>query len=201
MKIFWSWQSDYDGKISHYFVRDALSDAIKTLKAESILEEPSEAERRTQLHLDHDTKGKTGWIHITQSIFEKIEDSAIFIADVTPVAFSPSKKNAEGNEVGMRPIMNPNVAIELGYALKALDWARIVPVMNTAYGSVERMPFDIDRTRRWAITYELKEGASKEEIRDARTKLAGAFVGALIQSSVSMSSCRTAWVLLSGSKA
>jgi hypothetical protein len=42
MKIFWSWQSDHDGKISHYFVRDALSDAIKTLKAESSLEEPSE---------------------------------------------------------------------------------------------------------------------------------------------------------------
>lgn len=179
MKIFWSWQSDHDGKISHYFVRDALNDAIKALKAESNLEEPSEADRRTQLHLDHDTKGKTGWVDITQSIFEKIEDSAVFIADVTSVASSSSKKDGEGKEVGLRPIMNPNVAIELGYALKALDWSRIIPVMNTAYGSVERMPFDIDRTRRWAITYELKEGASNADIKIARTKLAADFVAAL----------------------
>src|SRR4051812_48134757 len=104
MKIFWSWQSDHDGKVSHYFVRDALNDAIKTLKAESNLEEPTEADRRTQLHLDHDTKGNTGWVDITQSIFEKIEASAVFIADVTPVAFSPSKKDGEGKEVGLRPI-------------------------------------------------------------------------------------------------
>lgn len=75
--------------------------------------------------------------------------------------------------------MNPNVAIELGYALNALDWTKIVPVMNTAYGSVDRMPFDIDRTRRWAITYELKEGASNAEIKEARIKLAAEFVNAL----------------------
>lgn len=179
MKIFWSWQSDHDGKLSHYFVRDALNEAIAALKAKSTLEEPSEAERRTQLHLDHDTKGKTGWVDITQSIFEKIEDSAVFVADVTPVASSLSKTDSEGKEVGLRPIMNPNVAIELGYALKALDWSRIIPVMNTAFGSVERMPFDIDRTRRWAITYELKEGASNADIKIARTKLAADFVAAL----------------------
>jgi hypothetical protein len=137
VKIFWSWLSDHDGKVSHYFVRDALDEAIKTLKAASSLEEPSEADRRAQLHLDHDTKGVTGWVDITQSIFKKIEDSAVFIADVTPVAFSPSKKDKAGKEVGMRPIMNPNVAIELGYALKALDWSQIIPVMNTAYGSVD----------------------------------------------------------------
>lgn len=179
MKIFWSWQSDHDGKISHYFVRDALNEAIKTLKAESTLEEPTEADRRTQLHLDHDTKGNSGWVDITQSIFEKIEASSVFVADVTPVAFSPSKKDRAGKDVGMRPIMNPNVAIELGYALKALDWTKIVPVMNTAYGPVDRMPFDVDRTRRWAITYDLKEGATATDIKAARTKLVAAFVDAL----------------------
>jgi hypothetical protein len=179
MKVFWSWQSDHNGDVSHYFVRDALSDAIKTLKASPVLEEPSEAERRTQLHLDHDTMGETGWVDITQSIFAKIDDSAVFIADVTPVVTSASQIDAKGNEIGLRPIMNPNVAIELGYALKSLAWSKIIPVMNTAYGSVERMPFDIDRTRRWAITYDLKEGATKAEIRDARAMLAKAFVSAL----------------------
>jgi hypothetical protein len=51
--------------------------------------------------------------------------------------------------------------------------------MNTAYGSVERMPFDIDRTRRWAIRYNLKEGAVAADIKAARTKLASDFVNAL----------------------
>lgn len=41
------------------------------------------------------------------------------------------------------------------------------------------MPFDIDRTRRWVITYELKEEALDAEIKDARTKIAAAFVAAL----------------------
>lgn len=101
MKIFCSWQSDHDDKISHYFVRDALSDAIKLVKASPVLEEPSEGGRRTQLHLDHDTKGETGWVDITQSIFEKIENAAVFIADVTPVAASASIFDGEGKEVGL----------------------------------------------------------------------------------------------------
>jgi hypothetical protein len=29
MKVFWSWQSDHLGKISRYFVRDALEQAIE----------------------------------------------------------------------------------------------------------------------------------------------------------------------------
>ena len=179
MKVFWSWQSDHDADISHYFVRNALNDAIKSLKVPSGLEEPSETDRRVQLHLDHDTKGRTGWVDITVAIFEKIEASSVFVADVTPVAESRSKLDKGGKEVGLRPIMNPNVAIELGYALKALDWSKIIPIMNTAYGSVDRMPFDVDRSRRWAMTYDLKEGASEDEIKVARKKLADEFAYAL----------------------
>ncbi len=179
MKVFWSWQSDHDADISHYFVRDALNDAIKTLKEPSALEEPSDTDRRMQLHLDHDTKGKTGWVDITVAIFDKIEAAGVFIADVTPVAESKSKLDKDGKEVGLRPIMNPNVAVELGYALKALDWPKIIPIMNTAYGSVDRMPFDVDRSRRWAVTYNLKQGASKDEIKDVRKKLADEFAYAL----------------------
>ena len=178
MKVFWSWQSDHDADISHYFVRDALNDAIKTLKEPSGLEEPSDTDRRMQLHLDHDTKGKTGWVDITVAIFEKIEASGVFIADVTPVVQSKSKLDKDNKEVGLRPYES-NVAVELGYALKALDWSKIIPIMNTAYGSVDRMPFDVDRSRRWAMTYNLKEGASKDEIRNARKKLADGFAYAL----------------------
>lgn len=85
MKIFWSWQSDHDDKISHYLVRDALQAAIGKLRVPEEIEEPSEAERRANLELDHDTKGETGWTDIADSIFRKIDCAAVFVADVTPV--------------------------------------------------------------------------------------------------------------------
>ncbi|MGD9920193.1 MAG: hypothetical protein AB7V13_01940 [Pseudorhodoplanes sp.] len=179
MKIFWSWQSDHDGKISHYFVRDALNEAIEELKLTPDIEEPSEADRRAQLHLDHDTKDTPGWADIAEEIFDKIENSAVIIADVTPVASGPSRKDKKNKEIGLRPIMNPNVAIELGYTLRAKGWKNVIPLMNTAYGSVDRMPFDVDRTRRWAVTYKLVEGATNVEIKAERKKLASTFIAAL----------------------
>ena len=41
MKIFWSWQSDTDGKTGRFFVRDALEEAIKQLKQPPDVEEPT----------------------------------------------------------------------------------------------------------------------------------------------------------------
>lgn len=171
MKIFWSWQSDHDSKISHYLVRDALQLAIAKLRVPEDIEEPSEADRRENLELDHDTKGETGWTDIADSIFKKIDAAAVFVGDVTPVGKSTK------NEKGKRPraIMNPNVAIELGYAIKALTWSNCLGVMNLAYGSVDDLPFDIHRTRSWPVTYTLSEGATSVEIAEAKKKLAEAF--------------------------
>ncbi len=171
MKIFWSWQSDHDGRISHYLVRDALQSAIAKLRVPEDLEEPSEAERRLNLELDHDTKGETGWTDIADSIFRKIDNAAVFVGDVTPVGKSSRK------ERGKRPraMMNPNVAIELGYAIKSLTWSRCLGVMNLAYGDIDDLPFDIHRTRSWPVTYTLSENASSEEVADAKKKLAEAF--------------------------
>ncbi|WP_049803036.1 hypothetical protein [Bradyrhizobium japonicum] len=178
MKIFWSWLSDYDPKISHYFVRDALKAAIKKLKQAEDVEEPSEADRRVNLELDHDTKGLSGMPDIAASIFAKIDASAAFVADLTPIATSPSKKDKDGNEVGLRLVMNPNVAIELGYALKSRGWERCIGVLNLAYGSVDTLPFDIQQ-KRWPFTYNLPEGASKEDIKAASEKLTNALVEGL----------------------
>jgi hypothetical protein len=169
MKVFWSWQSDHDGKISHYLIRDALEAAIEKLKLPKDIEEPSEAERRANLELDHDTKGETGWTDIADSIFKKIEKSAVFVADVTPVG----KTRSAGKRA--KPIMNPNVALELGYAIKAITWSSCLGVMNLAYGKIDDLPFDIHRTRSWPVTYTLKEGATKEEIEAAKKGLAEAF--------------------------
>jgi hypothetical protein len=70
--------------------------------------------------------------------------------------------------------MNPNVAIELGYAIKALTWSSCMGVMNLAYGKIDDLPFDIHRTRSWPVTYTLKEGATKQEIDTTKKSLADA---------------------------
>jgi len=167
VKIFWSWQSDHDGKISHHLVRDALQLAIAKLRVPEDIEEPSEADRRANLELDHDTKGETGWTDIADSIFKKIDASGVFVADVTPVAKSPKKGKKR-----LRSVMNPNVAIELGYAIKALTWSNCLGVMNLAYGTVDDLPFDIHRTRSWPVTYTLAEGATNDEIAAVKKTLA-----------------------------
>jgi hypothetical protein len=59
---------------------------------------------------------------------------------------------------------NPNVLIELGYAAAVLGWERVICVVNTAYGTVEQMPFDL-RSRR-LLNYELEESVvDKTEIK------------------------------------
>lgn len=178
MKIFWSWQSDHGAKISRHFIRTVLQEAIRELKQSRDIEEPSDADRRVDIHLDHSTAGLTGMPDIAASIFEKIDRSTIFLGDVTPVGTSPSRTDADGDEVGLRPLMNPNVAIELGYALKALGWANCLAVFNSHYGSLEALPFDIQQ-KRWPIIYELKPGSTKQQIADEKEKLRKEFVARL----------------------
>ena len=150
---------------------DALQIAIVKLRVPEDIEEPSETERRANLDLDHDTKGETGWTDIADSIFKKIDAAAVFIGDVTPVGKSTKR------ERGKRPraMINPNVAIELGYAIRALTWSSCIGVMNLAYGSVDDLPFDIHRTCSWPVTYTLPEGATSEQIAEAKKKLVEAF--------------------------
>jgi hypothetical protein len=60
MKIFWSWQSDHDGRISHYLVRDALHAAIAKLRVPEDIEEPSEAKRPANSNSTTIRKAKPG---------------------------------------------------------------------------------------------------------------------------------------------
>src|SRR4051812_15217127 len=104
MKVFWSWQSDHPGKIARHFVRYALEQAINDLKQEPEIEEAGR-----DVELDHDRKGVPGSPDLAAVILEKIRNSNVFVADVTPVGQvdgSPEKR-----------LINSNVAIELGYAL------------------------------------------------------------------------------------
>ena len=102
------------------------------------IEEPSEREAREALHLDHDRKGVAGSPDLAPTIFKKIEQSAVFVADVTPIGYA-----GNGDEPGQKPLINSNVAIEYGYALRALGDEAILMVQNVHYGDRESLPFDL----------------------------------------------------------
>jgi len=147
MKIFWSWQSDTPEKVGRHFVREALETAIQELQTELEIEEPNR-----QLHLDHDRKGVPGSPDLANTILEKIRASSVFIADVTPVGQTP----------GGKLMLNPNVAIELGYALAHVGDQGLLMVLNSAYGDRESLPFDL-RHKAGPVIYFLKPDAPKEE--------------------------------------
>lgn len=141
--VFWSWQSDLPSEVTRDFIKQALSQALKKVNAELELEQ---AER---IELDHDTKGEAGLVEIVKTIFDKIEDCEVFVADITPVA------EVHASETGKK-VPNPNVMIELGYTLHKLGHKRIITVANLAFGGKpEDLPFDL-RHRRGAITYSLQ---------------------------------------------
>jgi hypothetical protein len=173
MKIFWSWQSDTPGKTGRHFVRDVLKEAIKELKQAQDLEEPLEREGREAVHLDHDRHGVLGSPDLAPTIFRKIEASAVFISDVTLVA---EIRDAEGALV--KKLINSNVTIEYGFALKALTDERVLMVQNTHFGSREDLPFDL-KHKAGPIQYSLAPGATKAEIAAEAVKLRATFVGAL----------------------
>jgi hypothetical protein len=98
------------------------------------------------------------------TILEKIERADIFVCDV-----SITNNNVEGKKTP-----NPNVLVELGYAMGRLGLSRIIMVMNTAYGGPDDLPFDL-RTKR-QTTYSL---APSQEKKAERTKLANTLTEAV----------------------
>ncbi len=158
MKVFWSWQSDTPGKTGRHFVRSALEQAIGDLKDDIGLDEPT----RDDLHLDHDRKGVPGSPDLARVILDKISKSAVFVADVTPV----------GKTKGDKSLTNPNVAIELGYALAIIGDDALLMVMNDAYGPRDSLPFDL-RHKAGPVIFHLPQNASKDEILEARKSLVG----------------------------
>ena len=177
MKVFWSWQSDTPGKIGRHFVRDVLEDAITALKEPKNIEEPSERETREAMHLDHDRKGVAGTPDLAPTIFEKIDRAAVFVADVTLVGESLVSAKAN-EETRPKKLINSNVGIEYGYALRALTGSRILLVQNIHYGGREELPFDL-KYKAGPIQFCLCPGATKTEISAEHARLRATFIEAL----------------------
>lgn len=145
--VFYSWQSDLPNSTNRSFVQQALEKAVTNIvNDDTVAVEPV---------VDRDTKGVAGAPDIASTIFAKITSADVFVADVSIIAHPQDG----------RPTPNPNVLIELGYALKSLGHERIVLVFNNSFGKIEELPFDL-RTRR-LMTYTM----SSEEKNRAPEKL------------------------------
>ncbi|MFB9127596.1 hypothetical protein E2553_41550 [Paraburkholderia dipogonis] len=103
--------------------------------------------------MDRDTANLVGTPDIAQSILAKIATADMFVADVSIIS---------GSQQG-RPTPNPNVLVELGYAVAELGWENVVLVMNSAYGGPDQLPFDL-RGRR-TVVYEMRDGDAPAEAR------------------------------------
>jgi hypothetical protein len=134
--IFYSWQSDHPATRS--FVRAALGLAA----------DRADARVEDSIRVDSGTQGIAGTAAIADSIFKKIDDAAVFVADVTFIGTS-EKKSDHGD---LKRLPSPNVLVELGYAIARLGWERIILVMNIEFGPAELLPFDL-RSRRYPTTF------------------------------------------------
>jgi len=157
VNTFYSWQWD----ISHDTNLKAIRSAIR--KASDKLENDIAS---LNINNDESTRKKAGSPHIPNTIFEKIASSDIFIADITTI-------NKECPIESIRRTPNPNVLIELGYAIAHLGWERIILVFNKSFGNFPAdVPFDIDKRRILDYTVSSKDDSSGKgqltvEIKDA----------------------------------
>ena len=144
-KIFFSWQSDLAPNRTRWLIEEAIQ------KTKEMLEDVIDVEA------DRDTKGMTGTPDIAETIRNKIDESDLFVADVSFVA-------TKGN----KGIPNPNVMIELGYASAKLGWDRVICVLNTEFGGLDMMPFDLRgrRTTPYQITEQHNRNQCIDEIKD-----------------------------------
>lgn len=151
--IFYSWQSDTRAAANRTLIQDALELAAKDIANDgSIGIEPV---------IDRDTVNVPGAPDIGATILDKIRSADLVVADVSII-------NA-GSTGRLTP--NPNVMLEVGYAIATLGEPRIVLVQNQAFGPSEQLPFDLRQKR--VLSYSSPEDAGEraEERRKLRVSL------------------------------
>lgn len=144
--VFFAWQADTQTGNNKTFIWDAIEEAAKHC---TILGQPELSPRP-----EVDTKGVPGTPNIVETIFRRIGECSVFIADLT---FIGSSSNG-------RKMSNPNVLLELGFAAKSIGWDRTILVMNGAFGQADELPFDILQ-HRWPMEYRLTEQTQVRERR------------------------------------
>jgi hypothetical protein len=142
--VFYSWQSHLPAAGNRNLIEDCLTRAVRSIGRD--------ADTKVEPVLDRDTANLAGAPDIAHSILAKIDVSDVFVADVSII-----------NADAARPTPNPNVLIELGYAVAQLGWGKVILVQNGAFGGPELLPFDL-RGRR-TVVYEASDRSNRAEGR------------------------------------
>lgn len=151
LTIFYSWQSDLPFETNQRGISLCAENALLKLK---------EKEDHLIISLDEATRNETGSPDIPQTIFNKITNSDIFICDITTIDRDTLKRKTP----------NPNVLVELGYAIAELGWERIVLLFNKEFGDFQNdLPFDLDKRR--VVAFSIKDKLDKNGKGDLTNKL------------------------------
>ena len=130
-RVFFSWQSDLPIDLTTGAIREALSQAINDIEGRY----PG-----IKVFSEEATSNTAGSPDIPSTIFGKISLADIFISDITTI-----NGYAEADK---RKVANPNVLIELGFALSELGPERLIMLFNQVLGQFPQdLPFDIDNRR------------------------------------------------------
>lgn len=128
--IFYSWQSDsqFNRKAILDAIRLAIIDIEKTIVG-------------LHIRIDEAVSNEVGSLHIPNNILQNITKADIYIGDLSVVGQAFESKDGK-----YRQIANPNVLIELGYAISELTWNRIIILFNKHTGEFPTaLPFDIEK--------------------------------------------------------
>ena len=168
--IFFSWASDFNGSISHKeMILNCLKIAaiLKGNKELSVISTriTDEGNHIVEYELNEDsqlvpkeydiqnaTSGELGSPSIEDTIFDRIAKCSLYICDIS-IALSEknisfeTKKNVVtaqlSNKENGRKSPNPNVMLELGYAIHTLGWNKILMFFDCTEYKPEDLPFDI----------------------------------------------------------
>ena len=133
LKVFYSWQSDLPNKTNRQFIQTCIEKALINIHENN--------KSISEYLIDSDSRDESGTPELASTIFSRIDQCDIFVADVSII-----NQNSQ-----YRKVCNPNVLIELGYASSKLGWEKILCVYNLTYGQIEDLPFDI--RHRKPLTY------------------------------------------------
>lgn len=162
-KIFFSWQSDLSSNKTTRFIDECLESVVNILK-DTITVKPDRA-----------TQDMTGSPDITESIFSKIDECDLFIADLSIINNKSSMDEQQNPDVKYKLTPNPNVLLETGYAARALGWDRIICLFNQEFGNPDDFPFDIDHRR--LTPYQFTQSTRENE----KNKIVQIIAGTVIQ--------------------
>ena len=132
--VFYSWLSGRPNNTNRGFIESALDRAAKAIAADESLQlEPV---------IEQGASGLGGTRDIAATILERIDNCDAFVCDLSFIG-GIETPGEDGEDPSKRHLPNPNVLLELGYAIKTKTWSRIVIVFNNAFGRVEDLPFDV----------------------------------------------------------